>query len=136
MRNLFKGFKFFEEDEPDKFVATVKKQLKVPKAIWLGMPVTISNTKIGNQLIREPAVFYVTDFDDASVTIANVPTPGNMDTDDLDDEIDTDDSFLKGKHSFTISKDEFYKLLEPQMPPGADTSGMGGMGGMGGGLGI
>jgi len=132
MPNFFRGFKIFEAEHPDQFVSTVKKQLKVPKTVWLGMPVTISNTKIGGQLVREPAVFYVTDFDDASVTIANVPTPGNLDIDDdPDDEIDTDDTFLKGKHDFTLSRDEFYKLLEPQIPPGVDTSTMGGGGGLG-----
>jgi len=109
VRNYFKEFRFFQEDKA-KFVNTVKKQLNVPKKLWLGMPVVLSNVKIGDVFIRSPKVFYVTDFDDSVVTIRNVSNPMNVDT---DGEIDLDKSDFENK-SFVLPRQEFYNLLEPQ----------------------
>ncbi len=138
--NLLRGFSLFVEEEedkdhePDSYVSTVKKQLHVPKKLWAGMPVLVSNTKLGNHMVTEPTMFYVKDFDDISVTLVNVPKPGsnddNDDKDDPDDEIDLDKQTIRGHLEITIDRDEFYKLQEPQVPPG------GGGGGMGGGLGF
>lgn len=121
---MLRGFRTFMED--DKYVSTIKKQLGVPKKLWLGMPVLVTNTKIGKHKIDTPTMFNVTDFDEKSVTVATVANTG---VEDLDDEIDTDKI---GEIEITISRDDFYKLIEPQVPPGADTGGM--MGGLGGGM--
>jgi hypothetical protein len=131
MVNLFRGFSEFafkgDDDNQDKskYVSTVKKQLSVPKQVWMGMPLLISNTKIGKQMITTPTMFYVTDFDDSSVTLTNVPKPGEPDDiedeDDPDNEIDLDKQTIKGRIEFTISKEDFESLQEPQTFQGMDT---------------
>ena len=125
MSNLFGGFRLFAEEEkksPDNFVATVKKQVEVPKKLWFGMPITLSNVKLGNHMIRQPAAFYVTTFDSHTVTIRPVPyssldKDGNGD--DVDDEIDLDQADDLGKE-VTITRSKFMKLLEPPNYTGAD----------------
>jgi hypothetical protein len=125
--NLLKGFKLFEAEkkpQKDAFVNTIKKQLGVPKKLWLGMPLLVSNCKLGNQMIREPTMFYVKDFDDDSVTIKNLP---NATSDDEDGEIDVSKGTIHGEIEAIITKKDFYNLQEPQ--------GMQAGGGMGGGMG-
>lgn len=127
-----KGFRqFVEKEDPEKFVSTVKKQLDIPKRIWLGMPLTISNTKIGKQMITSPTMFHVTDFDDVYVTLASIANPGHEhdgepDYEDPDDEIEMDTDNVRGKFEITINKKDFYKLLEPQISQGTDMGMMGG----------
>jgi hypothetical protein len=139
MPNLLKGFRKFveEKEQPDKYVSVVKKQLKVPKSLWLGMPVLVSNTKIGDKTIIDPTMFYVSDFDRDSVTIVNVPDPGDYEGEegdidsDPDDEINLDKKGIHGHVEFVLSRDDFYQLQTPQIPPGGDAMGGGmGMGGL------
>lgn len=129
MVNLFKGFSEYafknDKSEKNKYVSTVKKQLYVPKKIWMGMPLLISNTKIGKQMITSPTMFYVTDFDNNSVTLTNVPRseePFDAEEDDPDGEIDLDKGMIKGRVVLTISKQDFESLQEPQTFQGMDTS--------------
>lgn len=125
------GFRRYVENS---FVGTVKKQLGVPKNVWLGMPITVSHTKIGNHMIIDPMTFFVTDFDSAEVTIKSVPKPGygedddygNDEEDDGDDEINMDKGSIQNL-SFTLSKKNFYKLLEPIVPPQDAGMGLGGL---------
>jgi hypothetical protein len=122
-----KGFREFVDKE--KYVATVKKQLGVPKKIWLGMPLLLSNTKLGNRMIGQPTMFYVTNYDKNSVTLSNATEPGSQEREyDADDELDLDKSTVQGKIEITVSMQDFYKLQEPQVPPGGGDTGM--MGGM------
>ena len=145
---MFRGFSLFVEEEedkdhaPDAYLSTAKKQMGIPKKLWAGMPILVSNTRIGKRMITDPTMFYVTDFDDTSVTLVNSPKPGSLDdtsdgepAEDPDDEIDLDKGTVHGHIEITISRDDFAKLQEPQIPPGMDASSMGGgMGGMGGGF--
>lgn len=119
-------FKTFFEEEESKFLPTVKKQLGVPKVMWLGMPFLVSNTKLGKHKITEPTTFYVTDFSDDYVTLSNVPKPGygqnangpeDIDDDDPDDEIDMSRGTISGRSEITITRKDFEALQEPQMPP-------------------
>lgn len=124
MINYFEGFHSFHEkagaapDKPEKpakdqYVSTIKKQAHIPKKLWMGMPVILSNVKIGKSMIREPRVFYVTDFDDGTVTIKNVKNSMSQEEEDGDDEINMDkDDWAQKK--FIIPRDDFYKLLEPE----------------------
>ncbi len=124
MPNLFGGFKVFceEHTRPDSFVSQIKKQVHVPKKLWFGMPVVISNTKLGEHLIREPTAFYVVDFDSHTVTIKPVPYAYN--DEDMDDEIDLADDHEEGEE-YTITRDNFFRLLEPPNYQGADFNGAG-----------
>jgi hypothetical protein len=132
MSNLLVGFKLFVEkkaEAPDSYVSTIKKQLKVPKKLWFGMPITLSNVKLGGHLIRQPAAFYVTDFDSHTVTIKPIPyaaldKDGNGD--DIDDELDLDTADNLGKKSITMTRDTFLKLMEPPNYQGADFAGASG----------
>lgn len=120
MRNLFGEFKVFcekDNDRPDSYVSQIKKQTKVPKKIWLGMPVVISNTKLGDSMIREPTAFYVIEFDTHTVILK--PVPYAYGDEDQDDEIDLEKDDGKGK-TFTITINNFYKLVAPQNFQGAD----------------
>lgn len=121
---------FIEEKEakPANFVNTIKKQMGVPKKLWLGMPILLSNVKLGKHTIGSPTMFYVSDFDKSSVTLVNVPDP-SYEGDDLDGEIDLDKRTVRGDIEVTIDRDDFYDLQEPQITPGADTTGLG-MGGL------
>jgi hypothetical protein len=64
-KNLFNGFREFAfkndtgEERPDNFISTVKKQFNVSKKIWLGMPLLLSNVKLGKHLITDPTMFYM-----------------------------------------------------------------------------
>lgn len=124
-------FRQFSE-EKDKYVSTIKKQLKVPKKIWLGMPLLLSNVKLGKQKVTSPTMFYVKDFDDNYVTITNVMDIGQeedpIDDDDPDGEIDISKRDIHGKIEVTMSKMDFEKLQEPQgMSQGQDAGGLGGL---------
>lgn len=112
------GFRQFVEKKD--YVSVIKKQLGVPKKLWMGMPIPLSNVKLGKHKIIEPQTFYVKDYDDISVTLVNVEMPDE----DQDDEIDLDKT---GSIEVTISRHDFEKLLEPQIPAGADTTMMGGL---------
>ena len=126
MVNLFGSFRLFAEKEnksPDSYVATIKKQVQVPKKLWFGMPITLSNVRLGNHLIRQPTAFYVTDFDSHTVTIKPVPfsaldKDGNGD--DVDDELDLDTADHAADKLITITRDKFLKLLEPPNFQGSD----------------
>jgi NACalpha-BTF3-like transcription factor len=117
MVNHFEGFRRYHEKEekekPDQYVSTVKKQLGIGKKLWMGMPVVLSNVKIGKSMIRDPRVFYVTDFDDATVTIKNVKNPMSQEEEDMDDEINLDKDDWDQKQ-FVLPRNDFYKLLEPE----------------------
>lgn len=129
------GFrKFFEEEgEGNKFVSTIKKQLHVPKALWLGMPIVMSNAKIGGHMIHQPTTFFVTDFNDEEVTIRSVGFPGygedgtDDSDDDIDGEIDMDRGDLNAGKEFIITREAFYKLLQPDASSSLAGSPMGGM---------
>lgn len=129
--NLFRGFSEFvsqEEDKGDddkgKFVSTVKKQLKVPKKLWLGMPILLSNVKLGKHKVTTPTMFYVSDFDDDSVTLTNALEVGqpedSTDEDDPDNEIDLDKNNIDGRVKITISREDFEGLQQPQTFQGMD----------------
>ncbi len=121
MINYFEGFSRFhekeEQEKPDQYVSTLKKQVDIPKKLWMGMPVILSNIKIGKVSIRDPRVFYVTEFDDETVTIKNVKNPMSQEEEDMDDEINLDKDDWDQKQ-FTIPRKEFYKLLEPEVQGG------------------
>ncbi len=129
-----------EEDDPNKapdsFLAQSKRVFGVPKKTWLGMPLMLSNVKLGPHKIVQPTMFYVTSFDKTSVTLTNVPTEGQPDDesdyDDPDDEIDMSKSALTGRIEVTISRDDFNDLQKPQTFQGMDTTSLriGGGGGM------
>jgi hypothetical protein len=106
--NLFKNFKLFEEKTP--YVDIVKKQLGVSKSLWLGMPVLISNVKLGKIKITKPTMFYVKDFNDNTVTMKSSLFPTSAE--DSDDEIDVsgDDE----QRDIIISRNDFYNIQEPQ----------------------
>ncbi len=120
MYNLFEGFKLFEAD----FLGTIKKQVKVPKKLWFGMPLTIAankTIKIDGKTFKGPMVFYVTEFDDATVTMKLVRNPMDFSNeDDIDDEIDFDNTEDGEEHEVTILRTAFEKLLQPDNPQGAD----------------
>ena len=121
------GFRQFVEKTD--YFSVVKKNLRVPKRLWFGMPVIVSNVKIGHKKITKPTIFYVKDFDRDSVTINSLSDPGVSDKDcDFDDEIDLskDDDEIEA----IITRDDFQKLMEPQIDPNAAAGGAGGMGGM------
>ncbi len=126
MANFFVGFRVFCEDSsrPDSFVSQIKKQAHVPKKLWMGMPVVISNTKLGEHLIREPRAFYVTDFDSHTVTIKPVPNAATDDDNDVDGEMDLGEDDIVGQE-YTITRDNFYRLMEPPNFQGADFNGAG-----------
>lgn len=131
-QNLFSGFKLWEaeyepekdRDKADNFISVIKKHVGVPKKLWFGMPILVSNTKIGDKFYREPTMFHVTDFDKHSVTIELIPDSGYTGDEEgeIDDEIDLDDTDNRSKESIILTRTEFVKLLEPQIPPGADMS--------------
>lgn len=135
MPNLFKGFRLFEkadkpegpEDEPESMVDITKKQFGIDKKTWIGMPLMVSNTKLGKHMIRQPTMFYVSEFDDDTVTLTNVLDPTDMgdEDDDEDDEIDLDRNDLHDTIEITISKSDFYELQKPQgmQPAGAGLGG-------------
>lgn len=130
MRNLFKGFKLFEDEDKDSYVDTIKKQLGVEKKIWTGMPLLVSNAKLGTHKITQPTIFYVWEFDDNSVTLRNIPKPTEPDDgeEDGDGEINIDDSDVHGTIEVTIDIKDFYDLQKPQgmQPGGSAAMGMGG----------
>ena len=130
--NLFTGFRLFvelaePEDGEDKgsFLAHSKKTFGVAKKLWLGMPLLLSNTKLGDYKVIEPKMFYVKDYDDTSVTLTNVLNPmteKEPGEDDPDDEIDMeDDTEGQGQVEITISREDFEDLQKPQTFPGMDT---------------
>lgn len=127
-----------EEQRPDNFISTIKKQLPlIKKMLWFGMPVVVSNVKLGKIMIRDPRVFYVTDFDDGTVTIQSVENPGfEGEGGDIDDEIELDREDDPDENTFTIPRDAFYQLLEPPNFQGADfqKASMTAFGGGGGGM--
>lgn len=132
--NLFANFKLYEGERPDMFASTIKKQFKVPKSLWFGMPILISNAKLGKYKIRQPKMFYVTDYDRNTVTLKPMPDYPGIDNDDdvIDDEIDKDRKD-NDAGEVIIAKKEFYKLLEPEgMQPGGDPMAGGAPGGAGG----
>lgn len=117
-----KGFRQFVEEDKSQFVGIVKKQLGVPKTLWIGMPVLVSNCKLGKYEIQQPTNFIVSSFDDIGVTIRRIADPTVFE-DDPDDEIDPDED--EQDLEITISLEDFYKLLEP--PPMPSGGGMGGL---------
>jgi hypothetical protein len=127
MSNLFEGFRRFAEDKAPGYLNTIKKQERVPKKLWYGMPLMIGANKrinLDGKVFTGPMTFYVTEFDNAVVTMKLVRNPmdfSNMD--DPDDEIDLDNNFDDGEQKFTIPRAVFEKLLEPDNEPGADFAG-------------
>lgn len=146
MVNLFKGFRLFaEEGQPPlpqpqqsqqqkapgfrsslgtNYANTIKKQIRVPKKLWFGMPLSIGANKTINldgRLFKGPMTFFVTEFDDKTVTMKLVRNPMDFSfMDDPDDEIDPDNMDDGGEQQFTIPRSTFEKLLEPDNYPGAD----------------
>jgi hypothetical protein len=117
MGNFFSNFKLFES----KFPSTIKKQFEVPKSLWYGMPLMVSNAKLGKYDIKQPKMFYVTDYDKKTVTLKPMPKYPGIDTDDdskhMDD--DQDDEINRDKldddaGEVIIARKSFYKLLEPE----------------------
>lgn len=131
--NLLYGFREFvakdndsDQEKPDAYLSTVKKQFKIPKKLWLGMPILLSNTKIGKHKITSPTMFYVKEFDDSSVTLTNVLDVGQPedpnDESDMDDEIDLDKGDVHGRIEVTISREDFDNLSMPQTYAGLDAT--------------
>ena len=120
---------FEQEQEEDKqsHVAIVKQQFKIPKTLWQGMPLLLSNVKLGKRQIREPTVFYVNKYDANTVTLCNMLSTGEPEPfEDEDGEIDLDDTKLTDKIEIIISRDDFYELQKPQgMQPGMPPPGGG-----------
>jgi hypothetical protein len=116
------GFKEFAKK--DDYLSTVKSQLKVPKSLWVGMPILLSNTKLGKYRIDRPTMFYVTEFDDQWVTITNVLEVGQPEDgeDDPDNEINVDKNRIVGRIQTTISREDFDDLQQPQTFQGMDTT--------------
>ncbi len=116
------GFRLFVEKTD--FLSTIKKQVRVPKKVWFGMPLTIGankTMKMDGRVFRGPMTFYVTEFDDATVTMKLVRNPMDFSNeDDIDDEVDLDNVDDGEEHQFTIPRTVFEKLLQPDNPSGAD----------------
>lgn len=135
MVNFFEGFREFaqpplpEPQQPQQqkapgYLNTVKKQVRVPKKLWFGMPLSIGANKtlrMDGKLFKGPMTFYVTEFDDSTVTMKLVRNPMDFSNeDDPDDEFDPDNTDTDGEQVFTIPRSQFEKLLEPDNIPGAD----------------
>lgn len=136
MVNYFEGFRDFTElaplpqpQQPQQqkapgYLDTIKKQQRVPKKLWLGMPVPIGANhpvKLGGRLFKGPVTLYVTEFDDATVTVKLVKNPMDFsNADDPDDEIDFTNPDDDGDQTFVIPRSVFEKLLEPDNFPGVD----------------
>lgn len=123
MVNLFAGFRNFnEESKAPGYLNTLKKQEKIPKHLWLGMPFAVGankHFKVDGQTFKGPMVFYVSEFDSVTVTLKLVRNPMDFDNDDPDDEIDLDTK-NHAEQEFTILRSIFEKLLEPDNIQGAD----------------
>jgi len=124
MVNFFEGFRRFEEEVAPGYLDTIKKQERVPKKLWFGMPLSIGanrTIKLDGRLFKGPMTFYVTEFDDSTVTMKLVRNPLDFtNAEDPDDEIDFDNTDDGGEQSFTIPRSAFEKLLEPDNFQGAD----------------
>ena len=142
MVNFFRGFRLFAEAAPPGsqpplpqpqqpqqqkapgYLDTIKKQQRVPKKLWFGMPLMIGankQIKMDGKVFRGPMAFHVTEFDDTTVTMKLVRNPMDFSNlEDLDDEIDLDNTNDGGEQLFTIPRSVFEKLLEPDNVPGAD----------------
>ena len=123
--NYFTGFRRFTEDEQAPgYFATVKKQQRIPKKLWLGMPFSIGadkTIKLDGKLFKGPMTFYVTEFDDKTVTMKLVRNPMDFsNADDPDDEVDPENTNDGEEQNFTIPRSQFEELLEPNQFPGAD----------------
>lgn len=111
---------FFE----NKFADIMKKQLRIPKNIWVGMPILVGNVKLGGKKIVEPTTFIVKKYDDNSVVLsASVEEPAMPDD---DGEFDVSKNLLNPNQEFVVSIEQFYKMIEP--PPGQASGGGMGMG--------
>lgn len=121
----------FTQFMESKYLDNIKNQFGVQKHLWMGMPIVLSNVKLGDDFFREPTTFYVSDFDKSIVTIKTVLNPLYDLEFDKDEEIITDRNTQK---EFTLSRKKFEELLEPENFTGADFSsasrGMGGGGGI------
>jgi len=144
-KNFFTGFREFSEEgmpqgQPNPvppqqnapqqnapgLLDVMKKQMRVPKKIWKGLPFTVGankRIKMDGKVFTGPMTFYVDEFDDATVTLKLVRNPLDFtNMDDEDDEIDMDNTDDGGEQRFVIPRTVFEKLLEPDNQPGADFS--------------
>jgi len=132
MVNFFDGFRSFTEEggqsplpqpqQPQQqkapgYLDTIKKQMRVPKKLWYGMPLSIGANKtitLDGKLFKGPMTFSVTEFDDSTVTMKLVRNPMDFsNADDPDDEFDPDNTDDGEEQAFTIPRPAFEKLLEP-----------------------
>lgn len=129
MINFFAGFKktFKEDNSAPGMLDVMKKQMRIPKKLWAGLPFTVGankRIKMDGKVFTGPMTFYVTEFDDSTVTLKLVRNPLDFtNMDDVDDEIDLDNNDDGGEQKFVIPRSAFEQLLEPDNFQGADFAG-------------
>lgn len=129
MMNFFAGFKksFKEDNSAPGMLDVMKKQMRIPKKLWAGMPFTVGankRIKMDGKVFTGPMTFYVDEFDDSTVTLKLVRNPLDFtNMDDVDDEIDLDNTNDGGEQKFVIPRSAFEQLLEPDNFQGADFAG-------------
>ena len=126
MPNFFISFRRFVErdDRPRQsnvgrggYLDTIKKQMRVPKKLWMGLPLQIDAGRtitLDGKLFKGPLTLSVDEFDNATVTVKLIRNPmdfSNMD--DQDDEYDPSNTDDGEEQTFVIPRLEFEKLLEP-----------------------
>jgi hypothetical protein len=118
--NYFEGFLSFLEEKTD-FLHLMKHQTPVTLKSFENMPLLIpAGYTIGKTKLSFPMNFSVKSVNDNSVTLVSVSPKTVPDSEwDVDGESDRTDNNLPETMEFTISKEEFAKLLTPQNPPAA-----------------
>lgn len=144
MVNFFAGFRKFNERAPmpgqqssgfhDRnrlsnqqapgVMNMLKKTQRVPKELWKGMPFNIPARRyieLEGRKFWGPMYFSVEEFDHATVTIKVINNPMDFpNADDIDDEIDLDNNNDGDQKTFTITRNVFDHLQNPENFQGAD----------------
>lgn len=114
----FSGFWQFCESQPD-FVSIAKHQFPVTAASFQNMAIAIpAGTVLGDKKINQTMSAYVCAVDDGGVTLCNVSpksVPFTGEEWDEDGEFDDSPGNQNNEFRFTVTHDQFRKLLTP--PP-------------------
>ena len=101
--------KFSKFLEDSSYQDIMSKNARISKKLWFGMPVIVTNAKVGKLMIKQPTIFYVQDFNKDNVTLRmvgdevyDIDNAGEINVGGMNE--------LEGEE-FTISMKDFYDLM-------------------------
>ena len=112
--------KFSKFLEDSSYQDIMSKNARISKKLWFGMPVIVTNAKVGKLMIKQPTIFYVQDFNKDNVTLRmvgdevyDIDNAGEINVGGMNE--------LEGEE-FTISMKDFYDLMTPPSDAGLDVA--------------